>query len=234
MAEIYSIPVRDMAFHTRESGEGEKSSCSLSRPAGVRDELWYAVESVHHMVRVESIDYQEIQVPSSMADAGIGVELSYRKDAYDLSALDGISYSEGLRTSPVSSAHKSQDAARSRLASPSGWIMVLYSHVPRAEWDSQWRCVGFFTTEIAAQEHDSLTADMFLDDMTAHLTEAEPDSVRGTVTLTQNRSFGVIEQDNGCGCEIRVSWTPAGVTSHGLDAGRQVQMWARFIREIAS
>jgi hypothetical protein len=228
MAEIFSIPVRDQTFHTAPAGVVEQSSCSLSRPVGIPDELWYAVESVHHMDMVKAVDYREIEVPATMADFGIGVALTCDSDtaggdtAPSRVAMHGVT---GEQQAP---------AAQSPLAGPSGWIMILYSRKPRLEWDSQWRCVGFFTTEIAAQEHDSLTAGMFMEAMTAHLSAAETDSVRGTVTLTQNQSFGVIEQDQSCGCEIRVSWTPAGMQLQGLDAGQQVRMWARFIKDMAS
>ncbi|MCI1635957.1 DUF3000 family protein [Bifidobacterium sp.] len=220
MAEIFTIPVHDASV----SHCGfDQTDCSLIRPDDVPDDLWYAVESVHHMDRVESIDYHELRVPASLADFGIGVELS-------------CTPSSNLQSQNRRSANPEHPNIPQALAPthrPSGWIMILYSSEPRLEWDSQWRCVAFFSTEIVIQEHDSLTSSMFLDEMMAHLTSVQTDSVRGTVTVSENQSFGVIEQEESCSCEIRVSWTPAGVESHGLEADLQVQMWAQYLRDMA-
>ena len=92
--------------------------------------------------------------------------------------------------------------AESRIAT--GWIMMLYAHELRIDWD----------------------------DMCDYFDGIEPDSVSGTVTVTQNTAFGSMAGSTSAGCEIRVSWTPLDGTGPDstMDAGAQVRSWAAFIR----
>ena len=120
--------------------------------------------------------------------------------------------------------------AESRIAT--GWIMMLYAHELRIDWDSNWRCVAFARLPLETAENDSLTPGMYWDDMCDYFDGIEPDSVSGTVTVTQNTAFGSMAGSTSAGCEIRVSWTPLDGTGPDgtMDAGAQVRSWAAFIR----
>ncbi|QOL31115.1 DUF3000 family protein [Bifidobacterium eulemuris] len=205
MADIYAFPTGapPTASAPRQDGLPE-------RPAGVPDEMWNAVESVRDMTRVADVRYREIPVPSTLADYGIGVEL-------ECGERDGntASFSSDLSHSP-------------RLAT--GWIMILFSAQSRIDWAGRWRCVAFTRLPLHASENDGLAPRMYWDDMCDFLSDVDPDSVGGTVTVTQNTSFGSLLSEAEAGCEMRVSWSPLGLPDGGLDAGAQVGMWARFIR----
>lgn len=172
---------------------------ALERPHGVPDAVWRAVESVRDMPRLDGVRYREIPVSSSLADFGIGVELS-------------------CEAGP----DPAQDAA-------SGWIMTLYSARPRSDWRSRWRCVAFARLPLDGGANDCLTPAMYWDDMMDMLGAADPDDVKGTVTVARNTSFGEAPDEPHVGCEMRVSWTPTE-TPDGVDAGGQVMAWARFLR----
>ena len=203
---------RDMAdiyaFPTGESNDGRPV-----RPQGVPDEVWAAVESVSTMKRIHDVRYREIPVPSTLADYGIGVEFEAGERAL------GDAFSAGLGSD-----------AESRIAT--GWIMMLYAHELRIDWDSNWRCVAFARLPLETAENDSLTPGMYWDDMCDYFDGIEPDSVSGTVTVTQNTAFGSMAGSTSAGCEIRVSWTPLDGTGPDgtMDAGAQVRSWAAFIR----
>ena len=80
--------------------------------------------------------------------------------------------------------------------------------------------------------HPFAAPGMYWEDMCDYLGEVEPDSISGTVTVTQNTTFGLMAGSTSAGCEIRVSWTPLDGTGPGgtMDAGAQVNSWAAFIR----
>ena len=84
---------------------------------------------------------------------------------------------------------------------------MLYAHELRIDWDSNWRCVAFARLPLETAENDSLTPGMYWDDMCDYFDGIEPDSVSGTVTVTQNTAFGSMAGSTSAGCEIRVSWT---------------------------
>ena len=148
------------AFPTGESNDGRPV-----RPQGVPDEVWAAVESVSTMKRIHDVRYREIPVPSTLADYGIGVEFEAGERAL------GDAFSAGLGSD-----------AESRIAT--GWIMMLYAHELRIDWDSNWRCVAFARLPLETAESDSLTPGMYWDDMCDYFDGIEPDSVSGTVTVT--------------------------------------------------
>ena len=105
------------AFPTGAPNEGHPE-----RPQGVPDDVWAAVESVSAMKRLYDVRYREIPVPSTLADYGIGVELEAgeRMDSHPFAA------------DSVSEPHVA-----------TGWVMTLYSHELRPDWNSNWRCVAF-------------------------------------------------------------------------------------------
>ena len=197
MASIYSFPMHTPEEERTGTAHTE-DDIRPSRPAGVPDEVWHAVESVRVMRRLDGVDYREIPVPSASADYGIGVEL-------ECAERDGT----GVRVA-------------------SGWIMILYAGVTRSGWWSRWRCVAFASLPLE-EGGDCLTASMYWEDMADVLSGVDPSHLKGTVTVTQNTSFGGMEAEPHTGCEMRVSWTPAE-PPEGVDAGAQVMAWARFLR----
>lgn len=203
MADIYAFP----------KGAKADTASTLSRPAGVPDEVWSAVESVHGMRRENGVRYREIPVPSTMADYGIGVEFECGERA------EGKPFSLDIN-------------GNNRMAT--GWIMVLYSNETRPDWASKWRCVAFARMPLEANENNALTPGMYWEGMCDYLEEVNPDSVSGTVTITQNTAFGTVDDVSDAGCEVRVSWTPLEEpgTIDAVDAGSQVESWAQFLKSI--
>lgn len=203
MADIYAFP-------TGASDDARPANGLPRRPDGIPDAVWAAVESVRDMKRLHDVRYREIPVPSTLADYGIGVELEagMRDDNCDFFAAI---------------------AMESRVAT--GWIMILHAVESRMEWGSCWRCVAFARLPLEAAENDSLAPGMYWEDMCDYLGDVDPDSVSGTVTVTQNTAFGALSGSSSAGCEMRVSWTPLdSVEQEGtIDAGAQVQSWAAFI-----
>lgn len=210
MADIYAFPTGAPATsHLSDAAGGDDLPV---RPAEVPDEVWEAVISVRTMRRVPDVRYREIPVPSTLADFGIGIEL-------ECGSRDERSnpFSADLTDSP-------------RVAT--GWIMILNSHEYRDDWSGRWRCVAFARMPLETCENDGLTPGMYWEDMCDHLADVEPDSVGGTVTVTQNTSFGTMGGESNAGCEMRVSWTPLDPPGREFDfnAGEQVGAWAEFLR----
>ena len=101
----------------------------------------------------------------------------------------------------------------------SGWIMLLYVEREREDWHSHWRCVAYAQLPLPSDENDGLAPSMYWDGMCSFVDDASLGDVSGTVTVTQNTSFG-LAQEGTAGCEMRVSWTPLASMDGGLDAGR--------------
>ncbi|KAA8825586.1 DUF3000 family protein [Bifidobacterium reuteri] len=211
MASIYVFPA------------GSPNDGRLLRPQGVPDDLWAAVESVNAMPYLPGVRYREIPVPSTLADYGIGVELEA-----------GHARFGGAGAAADVAAHAAADMSGFPPDVGTGWVMVLYCHVPRAEWGSRWRCVAFARLPLAPAENDSLAPEMYWDGMCDHLVNMDPDSLSGTVTVSQNTSFGSLAARASAGCEIRVSWTPLDVVGADgtMDAGAQVNAWAAFMASV--
>ncbi|MBT1181863.1 DUF3000 family protein [Bifidobacterium sp. CP2] len=112
----------------------------------------------------------------------------------------------------------------------SGWIMLLHAREPRDDWGSRWRCVAFAAIPLEPKENTSLAPDMYWDDLCRRMGGVRRDSMGGTVTVTQNTTFGSLGVDDSAGCEIRVSFTPVTEPGGMFDAGATVGDWARFIR----
>ncbi|MBT1176877.1 DUF3000 family protein [Bifidobacterium callimiconis] len=171
----------------------------------VPQSVWHAVESVRAMRQRPDIRYCEIPVPSTLADYGIGVQLDF-----------GVG--------PSVLAH--------------GWIMILYAQWPRSEWGSQWRCVAYASMRIPGDDHNSLTPSLMWDWLERSVTGAREETLGGTVSLNRNTSFGILsdsaEEPPQSDCEIRVSWTPVEEQDGGLNAGDQVDVWARFLKSMTA
>lgn len=191
-------------FPAPKDGRGGAPRAKASgsgRPHGVPEPVWHAVETIQRMRRLDDVHYREIPVPSTLADYGIGVE------------IECMSYEEGAN----------------RIAA-SGWIMVLYSADTRTDWESRWRCVAFGRLPLDGNGRDCLTPAMYWDDMKDQLGGAGARNIGGTVTVTQNTSFGTVTSEPHAGCEIRVSWTPAELPEGDVDASKQVMAWTLFLR----
>ncbi|RSX50778.1 permease [Bifidobacterium callimiconis] len=70
------------------------------------------------------------------------------------------------------------------------------------------------------------------------VTGAREETLGGTVSLNRNTSFGILsdsaEEPPQSDCEIRVSWTPVEEQDGGLNAGDQVDVWARFLKSMTA
>ncbi|MBW3087417.1 DUF3000 family protein [Bifidobacterium sp. 82T24] len=171
----------------------------------VPDVVLRAVDSVRSMTLRGDVSYQEIPVSANLADYGIGVRMDIADE----------------------SPHQT-----------SGWIMILYSSRPRAEWKSHWRCVAFASTSSQVLLHDSLTPTLTWDCLERMITGVEEETLGGTVSLNRDTSFGTLARyttrNSQSGCELRVSWTPVSTDDGGLDAGSQIDVWARFLKTLTA
>ncbi|WP_101617775.1 DUF3000 family protein [Bifidobacterium margollesii] len=196
-AEIYTFPAT-MSMKTA----GSTDERSEARTDGVPKAVDEAVRSVRRMTLRDDLEYREIPVPASLADYGIGVEMTTGEHV---------------------------DAA------VSGWIMVLYARQARPEWASHWRCVAFASWALGPENHNSLTPSLYWADVERLLAGRRLGSLIGTVSVNHNTRFPSAPDDGrisaSVGCEARASWTPASETGI-LDAGRQIDMWARFLSSL--
>lgn len=124
----------------------------------------------HTMKRIHDVRYREIPVPSTLADYGIGVE-----------------FEAGERARRC---FRGRSWQRCRITTPPQFLDhdTLCSRKPRIDWDSNWRCVAFARLPLETAE-TILTPGMYWDDMCDYFDGIEPDSVSGTVTVTQNTAF---------------------------------------------
>lgn len=212
MADIYAFPT---GVNPHGTTRDDAAQDLPGRPHGVPDAVWDAVESIRAMRRIDGMGYREIPVPATLADYGIGVAIEVASTAHGR-GTDG--------TYPF------DDLPSSAPAVATGWIMTLYSNDERPDWGSHWRCVAFASLPLPHAENDPLAPGMYWDDMCGWLKAAEPDSVGGTVTVTQNTTFGSLGDGGSAGCEMRVSFTPAVHTGVPFDAGAHVAAWASFLR----
>lgn len=219
VAEIYAFPT-EAPLHERPGTGTEDAGEFSQRPARVPDEVWRAVESIRTMQRVQGVRYREIPVHSELADFGIGIEMQCRTDA------GGDGCSQGL---PTVGERGAGDAVV-------GWMMALYSYTAPSESLSRWRCMAFARIPLKQSEHDATSAPMYWDAMCRCLIEVDPESVSGSVSITQDIPFGASAGPTGFGCELRASWLPAVSALDGLsgfDAAKQMGCWANFLKSNA-
>lgn len=204
----------------RHDGRGAEEN--LRRPAGVPDDLWSAVLSVRDMPRVPSMRYREIPVPRAWADFGIGIEMDHREDP--------LSRSFFTERAPAGGA-KRRDAVAER--GSSGWIMILYSREPRESWGSRWRVAAFAGVPLLNRESNGLTGELYWDYLHEFIGPVREGSVEGTVSVVHDSVFGSGPAREMYGCEMRVSWTPAGGGEASVNAGAYVAGWADFIESMS-
>jgi hypothetical protein len=195
---------------------------NLRRPAGVPDDLWSAVLSVRDMPRVPAMRYREIPVPRSWADFGIGIEMDHREDP-----LAGPFFTADASEEGTMHRHSAVDRGSS------GWIMILYSREPRESWESRWRVAAFAGVPLLNRERNGLTGELYWDYLHEFIGPVREGSVKGTVSVVHDSVFGSGPVQEMYGCEMRVSWTPAGGGETSVNAGAYVAGWADFIESMS-
>ena len=113
-----------------------------------------------------------------------------------------------------------------------GWITVLYSREYREDWRSRWRCVAFASMPAPDADGTRPAPAEYWTAMVERLDAKVSEDISGTVTIAQNTAFGGESDVPRASCELRVSWTPLDYADGGLDAGSQVDAWARFLRHM--
>lgn len=221
MAEIFAFPAGDQTA-TMPGGD-DAARPMPPRPRGVPDAMWRAVESVRAMPLAPGMRYREIPVPRTLAEYGIGVDVTYVGDHV---ADRTVGRAE-------TTANGDGWSGTDRADDYSGWIMILYSPVVCEAWRSRWRCVAFARLALPPAEHDGLASDLYWDDLRARLARIGAREIAGTVTVARDTPFGTLAGESSAGCEMRVSWTPLEDSMNGVDAGAQVAVWARFVRAAA-
>lgn len=190
---------------SQTAGASRAASIEDDREMTVPSNVLRSVESVRAMRQRSGVIYREIPVPLTLSDYGIGVQIDVNNG------------------SPVHSC---------------GWIMVLYSEHPRTEWGSRWRCVAYGSVRISGSEHNGLTPPMMWDWLERTITGINEETLGGTVSLNRNTSFGSLSDPAGdpprFDCELRVSWTPLEEKEGWVDAGTQVDVWARFLESLTT
>lgn len=230
MADLYTFPSAPTVDGDYAMGQPSEDGV-LHRPIGVPDNVWSAVESVHDMELVPSMLYREIPVPSSWADYSIGVEIRHNPDFLH----SRTHYSDTTFTITDEDGETGLDfepGVGRTGQSPSGWVMVLYSHSLNEQWNSHWRVVALAQFGLRGDNHTELTSEMYWDYVGEFLRKAVPNSVSGTVSVTHNTVFGAGSTKNHTGCEIRVSWTPVIDFDDDINAGMQITDWAKFIESL--
>ncbi|KAB8289229.1 hypothetical protein DSM100688_0309 [Bifidobacterium ramosum] len=227
MAEIFAFPAGDQTA-TMPGGDGAARPMP-TRPRGVPDAMWHAVESVRAMPLVPGVRYREIPVPETLAEYGIGVDVAYVGDTVDRTAhtTDRVAGRDGAATDDDDGADARSGGGRLDAV---GWIMILYSRAVCETWRSRWRCVAFARLALPPAEHDGLASDLYWDDLHTRLARIGAHEIAGTVTVARDTPFGALAGEPSAGCEMRVSWTPLEDSMNGVDAGAQVAVWARFVR----
>jgi hypothetical protein len=100
--------------------------------------------------------------------------------------------------------------------------------------------------------NDDLAAQMVWDEMRMAMEPLSEVIPSGTVSVTRDRSFGLNGPDTAdgpdgagesgrgpkraaAGCELRVSWTPAGVPGVEIadEIGTHIEAWAGFLRSMS-
>ncbi|PJM76274.1 DUF3000 family protein [Bifidobacterium simiarum] len=197
-AEIYTFPAT-MSMRTAGSTDARSGAGSHDDvPKPVED----AVQSVRDMVLRDAFEYREIPVPASLADYGIGVEISSGERAS--TAVSGwimVLYSHRMRSGWRS---------RWRCVAFASWALRREQHnslTPSLYW-----------TDIERLLVDRLPGSLMGTVSVNHNTSFE--------------SSNDVEPVASVSCEARASWTPDVRDGSILDAGRQIDMWALFLTSL--
>lgn len=217
-----------------------------------------AVEALRSMRRLQGLAYEEIPVPTRLADYGIGIAMRVIEGS-------GIHAGDGSPHGPRHGRRDGGPDAGGGLPAPSiaGWLMILYSTERWVRWSSCWRCVAYARATVDDCDPAAMLPQLCWDLWNARLDRAPvlSGSVGGTVSVVDNTGFGVIADVDtdgrgarsmvgGRDCELRISWTPAEL-GHGvpdlpgephdgaggrgsrIDAVAQVNLWGSFLSELA-
>lgn len=219
MAEIYQFPqVRHhLPSHTHFPLQQSLDRATQDQQLPIlqqRDEssvpslMWQAVESVRLMPKIPGMSYSEMPTPSSLADFGIGVEMQY----------------------PVA-LHKTSGEEQ-RETSLYGWIMILFANAPDAQTHSQWQCVAFMNEPKFSKNDDSDETQVLLTSVQQRLHNAQAYHISGTVSSTENHSFGMDDTKIQDSYEIRASWTPNFESESDISAADYVHVWSSLMIDV--
>ncbi|MFT8703952.1 DUF3000 family protein [Bifidobacterium aquikefiricola] len=216
MAEIYQFPQERQEFSSHRqcssdataNREGDnKRSAVLQQfeKANVPSAVWQAVESIRTMPKIPGMTYAEMPTPSSIADYGIGIEIQY----------------------PVMLDKQCQKTQTE--ASFYGWIIVLFAHSPDVNTHSQWQCVAYMREPKFETNFDDSETQALLTTVQQRLRNADARQISGTISSTENHSFGMDESKIQDSYEIRASWTPHFGEQDGQTAADYVYLWSQLM-----
>ncbi|MFT8536712.1 DUF3000 family protein [Bifidobacterium aquikefiri] len=216
MAEIYQFPAARQEFsgHQQFSSdatahrEGDnKRSAVLQQfeQANVPSAVWQAVESIRAMPKIPGMTYSEMPTPSSIADYGIGIEIQY----------------------PVILGKKCRKTQTE--TSFYGWIMVLLAHASDIGTHAQWQCVAYMREPKFEMNFDDSETHALLANVQQRLRNANAAQISGTISSTENHSFGMDESKIQDSYEIRASWTPRLDGQGGQTAADYVHLWSQLM-----
>ncbi|MFT8592762.1 MAG: DUF3000 family protein [Bifidobacterium sp.] len=226
MAEIYRFPgvcneFADSKPFSPQEDDGRKDRRMRSEMlqrfegANVPSAVRQAVESVREMPRIAGMTYSEMPTPSSIADYGIGVEIQYP-----------IFLAESMKRMQSE-------------ASLYGWIMILFVNSDDVTDRSPWQCVAYMREPKLETDFDDAETQALLTTVQERLHNADAYQISGTVSSTENHSFGMDESKIQDSYEIRASWTPEfrngesdSQESHSQEyhsAAYHVQLWSQLM-----
>ncbi|MCI1901441.1 MAG: DUF3000 domain-containing protein [Bifidobacteriaceae bacterium] len=160
----------------------------------ISSDFLHQIEAVKAMSLLEGLTYKEIPTPRCVADYGFGVELVVESDAKP----DAVGEAQAMPDDSVSSL--------------TGWILVNYSVSYRQDWDSHWRCTGYFRQPRVSVNESSLVTQMYWDYAYELLTPLAVGSVNGAATKAENEFFDSVSSRDlsapVASCEMRSSWSP--------------------------
>ena len=200
MASIYVFPSDGSSQTIRKHEHGFNNVAREDASDGERAVL-KAVDSVRAMRRNDNIVYEEIPVPKSSADRGIGVGFTITNDQHHASGWIMLMYSEKYRS--VWCGHWRCAAFCSFTMSEGNKDCLM----PSLYWDSLEGHLAGLNSEGTLGGTVSVGSSV------------------GFGTMAQSTV-----EDNRTECEIRVSWTPLTDEENSVrDAGAQVEAWAAFV-----
>ena len=174
------------------------------------------LDAVRSMKFVEGVEYSELPAPRGIADYGFGVELAIGAGRTGTGA-SGADDTQGFM----------------------GWITVNYSLQERPEWNSQWRCTGYFRQPVIDGDERSLVTQIYWDYAYGVLTPLASGSVNGAVSLSENEFFDSESSQElsapVSSAELRASWSPAMRDASGerMNASDQINAWAELMMRAA-
>lgn len=179
-----------------------------SRPEGVPDGVWDAVEQLRAMSRVPGLMYREVPLHLCSARYAIAVAL---QTSGEHDGAHGYAYARGC------------DAQ--------GWIALLYSLNQNG---SLWRCVAYARALLDCEDPDDVLREYYWAAMQRYVEPCGVEKLGGTVSLIKDTACGELEAPSRTACELRVSWSAPTVAGGTTNAAAWVNAWARFVRSLSA